>query len=101
MANIKSAKKRVKQDEKARQRNIARRNTIRTAIKKTLVSIDGKEDIKTMQELLSQAEAQIARAKNKGLLHPRTASRKVSRLAKKIALLKKSASAAPRSHAAA
>ena len=39
MANIKSAKKRSKTNEIQRQRNVARRSDIKTAIKKYLVAV--------------------------------------------------------------
>jgi small subunit ribosomal protein S20 len=88
MANIKSAKKRVKTNEKRRQLNIARRSELKTASKKVLTAIeDGK--VEEAQELMRDAEAKISRAEGKGLLKKNTASRKISRLAKKVAVAKK------------
>ena len=43
MANIKSAKKRARQSEKARQRNVSARSMVRTAIKKVIKAIDAKD----------------------------------------------------------
>lgn len=85
MANIKSAKKRAKTNEIRRKYNIARRSDVRTATKKVLEAIASK-DIEAAKSLLKEAEAKIARARGKGLLKKNTASRKISRLAKKVAL---------------
>lgn len=86
MANIKSAKKRAKQAEARRKINLARKTSMKTAIKKMLVAIERTEDTGKVTELLRAAEAKIARARGKGLLHKNTASRKISRLAKKVAV---------------
>lgn len=88
MPNIKSAKKRVKQSEKKRELNVARKSAIKTASKKVLVAVE-KLDIVQARELLKEAESQLARAKGKGVLHKNTASRKVSRLAKAVAAAEK------------
>jgi small subunit ribosomal protein S20 len=86
MANMKSAKKRAKQNEVRRTINVARRTSIKTAIKKVLVAIETKENSQTVQELFQDAQAKIARAKGKGLFHKNTAARKISRLAKRVAV---------------
>lgn len=88
MANIKSAKKRAQQADVKRKRNLARKTAVKTAIKKVLVAIERTEDKAKVAELLREAEAKIARARGKGLLHKSTASRKISRLAKKVAAKK-------------
>lgn len=84
MANIKSAKKRAITNEQNRQRNVQRRSDIKTATKKVLAALEA-NDVIMAQDLLRQAESKIARAKGKGVLKSNTASRKVSRLAKKVA----------------
>ena len=83
MANTSSAKKAARQNEKRRQKNLARKTAIKTAVKKVLEAIERKDS--SMQELLRDAEAKLARAKGKHLIHAGTASRKISRLAKKVA----------------
>ena len=88
MANSKSAKKRAKQSVVKRQRNLGRKTAIKTAIKKVLAAVEVKDSAKA-KELLKDAEAKIARAGGKGTLHAKTASRKVSRLAKKVAAVSK------------
>jgi small subunit ribosomal protein S20 len=90
MANIKSAKKQAKQNIVKRKRNLARRTAIKTSIKKMLDALEVEKNFDKAQELLKEVEAKLARAKSKGVIHARTASRKVSRLAKKITKTKKS-----------
>ncbi len=90
MPNIKSAKKRVTQSESARQRNLARKTAIKTAIKKVLSALE-KKNIDQAKELLKAVESQLGRAKNKGVLHKNTAARKVSRLASRVASAARSA----------
>jgi small subunit ribosomal protein S20 len=90
MANSKSAKKCVLQNEKRRIKNVARRSAIKTAVKKVLTAIES-TDVKNVEMLFNDAQAKIARAKGKRLLHPNTAARKISRLAKKMNAAKKAA----------
>ena len=81
MANIKSAKKKAKQDEVRRVRNAARKSAIKTAVKKLEVAIEN-DDMQVIEQLLRDAESKIARAKSKGVLKANTAARRVSRLAR-------------------
>ena len=90
MANSKSAKKCVLQNEKRRVKNCARRSAIKTAVKKVLTAIES-TDLTNVETLFNQAQAKIARARGKRLLHANTAARKVSRLAKKMNAAKKAA----------
>lgn len=83
MANNKSAKKRVVQNEKRRMKNCARRSAIKTAVKKVLTAVEATPTM-DVTALFNDAQAKIARAKGKNLLHRNTAARKISRLAKKI-----------------
>jgi len=84
MANNKSAKKRVLQNEKRRLSNCSRRSSIKTAVKKALTAAEATSTTAVVDVLFNDAQAKIARAKGKGLLHRNTAARKISRLAKKI-----------------
>ena len=84
MANTKSAKKQARKNITRRQKNLIRKTSLKTAVKKVLVALESKEDSTTLQSLLRDAESKLARAKGKNTLHPKSASRKVSRLAKKI-----------------
>ena len=83
MANIKSAKKRAKQNIKRQEQNQVRISEIKTYTKKILKALDEK-DIETAKNLFKVAETKIARAKGKKTIKANTASRKISRLAKKI-----------------
>lgn len=91
MANIKSAQKRAKQSTKKRLRNVIRKSSIKTAVKKVLVALEKNEALETTKALLRDAEAQLARAKGKGVLHRKTAQRKISRLAKRVAAAQRAA----------
>jgi small subunit ribosomal protein S20 len=85
MANKKFAEKRAKQSEVKRKRNNARRSSIKTAVKKVLSSIEDGVQVAVVTDLFNDAQAKIARAAGKGVLHKNTAARKISRLAKKLA----------------
>ena len=77
MANHKSSLKRAKQSEVRRMRNKAVKTRVKTAAK----AISTAEN---PQEQLPQTQSVIDKAAKKGVLHKRTASRKISRLAKKV-----------------
>lgn len=83
MANTKSAKKQAKKNIARGKINLSRKTAIKTAIKKVLTSIQSNSQDQA-QLLLSDVAAKLARAKGKGVMHRNTASRKLSRLAKKI-----------------
>ena len=83
MATIKSAKKRARQNIKRHGINLTRKTAIKTAVKKVLKAVEEK-DLETARKLLKVAQAQIARAKGKGIFHANTAARKVGRLTKKV-----------------
>lgn len=79
MPNHKSAKKRVRQNEKRRAINRSNRSSLRTQVKKLRAAINGKDQNQS-QELLSPTVSAIDKAVNKGLLHKNTAARYKSRL---------------------
>ena len=83
MARIKSGIKRHKQSLKARARNRHVRSTVKTAVKEVRSEIAGVSGEKRA-ELLRKATSILERAGSKGVLHKKTASRKVSRLAKAV-----------------
>ena len=87
MANIKSAKKRILTAEANRQRNVAFKSAIKTAIKKSLLLAEG-DDKDALNASISQVYQLCDKAVSKGVLHKNTAARKKSRLVlaiKKIA----------------
>jgi small subunit ribosomal protein S20 len=94
MANIKSAKKRAVQTLKKRQKNLARKTALKSAVKKVLKSIVDGNDLVATKGMLRDAEARLARAKGKGVIHKNTARRKTSRLAKRVAKMERASAAA-------
>lgn len=84
MANIKSAKKRAKQNVVKHQRNLARRTALKTAVKRVNQALEKGADEATITTLMNDVQAKFSRAKSKGVVHRNTAARKVSRLAKKV-----------------
>ncbi|GMU19781.1 MAG: 30S ribosomal protein S20 [Candidatus Babeliales bacterium] len=89
MANTKSAQKQARQNAVARQRNLARRTSIKSAVKKVLSAIEKNDTLESVQALLKEAESKLARAKSKGVIHANTARRKIGRLAKRVSALQK------------
>ena len=89
MANIKSAQKKNRRDQKKRLVNLERRSALKTAVKQLLTAIDKKESKEKLDGLFVGVQAQLARAKNKRIIHANTASRKVSRLAQRVEKAKK------------
>lgn len=79
MANIKSAKKRILITERDRERNVAFKSSIKTAVKKALVLAQEK-DQEALNLALSNVYKLCDKAVSKGILHKNTASRKKSRL---------------------
>ena len=84
MANHKSALKRNKQSQVRRERNKMNRSKVKTAMKKIDAAIEVGESVEKVREALVAAVPVIERAAVKGAYHKRTASRKVSRLTKKV-----------------
>jgi small subunit ribosomal protein S20 len=83
MANTKSAKKAVRQIARRTAANKARRSHMRSSVRKVEEAIaSGNKD--AVQAALKEAEPVMARTAQKGLLHRRAASRKISRLAKRV-----------------
>lgn len=83
MANTAQAKKRVRQAEKHRAHNTARRSLMRTEIKKALQAIESK-DTAAAQHAYRSAVSIIDRLAGKGVLHKNAASRYKSRLNERL-----------------
>ncbi|RKD30868.1 30S ribosomal protein S20 [Thermohalobacter berrensis] len=83
MANIKSAKKRIRVIKRKTAVNRIRKNEVRTYIRKFNDALDN-GDIDKAKELFRIVEKKITRAAAKGTIHKSAASRKVSRLAKRL-----------------
>lgn len=79
MANHKSALKRIRQNEKRRERNRYWKVSMRTLIKRVRVAVDNNDAAAAKENLLA-ATKMIGHVASKGVIHKRTASRKISRL---------------------
>ncbi|MBQ7765008.1 30S ribosomal protein S20 [bacterium] len=88
MANIKSAKKRVLIAEANRQRNVAFKSSIKTAVKKAL-ALAVESDKEALAAAISNVYKLCDKAVSKGVLHKNTAARKKSRLVLAIKKLEK------------
>jgi small subunit ribosomal protein S20 len=83
MANIKSAMKRNRQNEKRRVRNAAVRSTVRTSVKSARVAIGGGQADQARAALLNTIQT-LDKAVTKGVIHRNTAARKKSRLTRQL-----------------
>jgi small subunit ribosomal protein S20 len=83
MANHPSAEKRHRQSIKKHLHNTNRRSRVHTAEKALQTAIENK-DASAIQQALLHVESEIRRAKSKGVIHAKNASRKISRLAKSV-----------------
>ena len=87
MAHSLSAKKRVRQTEKRRARNRARKTLIRDVVKDYTTALTA-GDVAKATELLPKVVSRLDKVAATSTLHKKTASRKRSRLAKKLNVLK-------------
>jgi small subunit ribosomal protein S20 len=83
LATHKSAEKRDRQSKVRRERNIAAKSTIKTKVKTVLAAVEGKNKENSVSALKSTVPS-LAKAAAKGLIHKKNASRKISRLTKKV-----------------
>lgn len=81
MANIKSQKKRNKQNEVRRRRNQAVKTALKTGAKKATSATEPEEAAALQRDIARELD----RAVSKGILHKNTAARRKSRLAKAAA----------------
>lgn len=83
LANIKSAKKRIKVIETKTLRNKVIKSKVKTLVKKVEVAVAASDkDLATKS--LKDAVVAIDKAASKGVYHKKTAARKVGRLAKAV-----------------
>jgi len=83
---IKSGIKRHRQSLKKRDRNTVIKSDLKTQLKKFDSVLESK-DVNTAQQVLKETEIKLRKAASKGVLKKETASRKVSRITKKVASL--------------
>ncbi len=83
MANLLSSKKRIKQNERNRVRNRARKAVIKTETRKLLDAIhDG--ELQQARDLFVRVTKELDQVAAKGTLHSNTAARRKSRLARRL-----------------
>ena len=86
MANTPQAKKRIRRNDRRAEINGARVSRIRSFIKAVESAVaDGKKA--DAADALRKAQPELARGVARGVIHKNTASRKFSRLAKRVAAL--------------
>jgi small subunit ribosomal protein S20 len=87
MANTKSAKKAARQMITRTEVNKSRRSRVKSAVRGVEEAIaGGKKDLAL--EALKVAEPVLVRTAQQGVMHQKTASRKVSRLAARVTAMK-------------
>jgi small subunit ribosomal protein S20 len=88
MANTKSARKAARQIARRTVINKSRRSRVRSTVREVEEAIAAGDRTRALAAM-AQAEPALIRAAKKGIVHRNAASRKVSRLAHRIAKLEK------------
>jgi small subunit ribosomal protein S20 len=83
MAVHKSTIKRARQNKKRYVYNRAIKSAVKTGIKNLLAAIESKNN-ETVQPQLKKVIVSINKAATKGVMHKKTASRRISRLTKRV-----------------
>ncbi len=83
MANIKSAKKRIRITEKKTARNKAINSAVKTSIKKVVAATED-NNVDQAKIALKNAVTAIDKATSKGIFHKNTSARKKSALTKMV-----------------
>jgi len=86
MANIKSQKKRNRQNVKRYDRNKAVRSELKTRERTTIVAAES-GDVELTEAHLRETQKRIDMAMTKGVLHANTAARRKSRLTRRVRLI--------------
>ena len=86
MANIKSQKKRILTNEKARQRNMAVKSELKTLIRAVNTAIEA-SDKDRANAALERASKKLDKAVSKGVIHKNQAANRKSGIAKKVGSL--------------
>jgi small subunit ribosomal protein S20 len=86
VANIKSQLKRIKTNEKARQRNKAVKSALKTSVRKFREAVDAGER-EAAVEAMTLASRQLDKAASKGVIHKNQAANRKSAMAKRAATL--------------
>ena len=89
LANVASAEKRNRQRIKRRERNLQHLVPMRTRVKRARATLDkAGEAPEAVEPTVAAAIQQLAKAAQKGVIHKKTASRKISRLQRALNKMK-------------
>lgn len=83
MANIKSQIKRIRTNEKRRQRNLAVKSELKTLVRKTREAVEA-GDKEAAIEALRVASRKLDKAVSKGVIHSNQAANRKSKLARRV-----------------
>ena len=83
MANIKSQIKRIRTNEKRRQRNLAVKSELKTLVRKTREAVEA-GDKEASIEALRVASRKLDKAVSKGVIHRNQAANRKSKLARRV-----------------
>ena len=83
MANIKSQMKRIKTNEKARQRNVAVKSALKTAVRRVRTAAESGDAAAAATALATAAKA-LDKAASKGVIHKNQAANRKSGLTKQV-----------------
>ena len=86
MANIKSQMKRIKTNEKARQRNVAVKSALKTTVRRFRAAAES-GDAAAATAALQAAGKALDKAASKGVIHKNQAANRKSAIAKSVASL--------------
>ena len=86
MANIKSQIKRNRTNEKARQRNVAVKSALKTAVRRFRTAADA-GDAAAAEQALQVASRALDKAASKGVIHKNQAANRKSGMAKRFVSL--------------
>ena len=86
MANLRQARKRIRQNARRAAVNRGRLSRIRTFIRRVEEAI-ASGDKRQAEQALREAQPEIVRGASKAVVHRRTASRRVSSLARRVGAL--------------
>ncbi len=88
MPHSNQAKKRLRQDKAKSEKNRSLKSSMKTYVKKVLKAVEDKDSAEA-KEALRHTMKRIDKAAKKNVIHKKQASRKISRLSKKVAGLDK------------
>lgn len=87
-----SAMKKARQAEKRNLRNRMERSKIKSVVKDVEIAVKG-GSTEASEQVLKQAIKAISMAKSRGIIHGNNASRKISKLSRKVNAVRKSGAA--------